>query len=89
MVLSRRQFLTQLAAISGMGAAFSSMQALGLASTPYNLGPWVYWTESGSDVDAYRLLNRPEGRIDFSRSIPKRGHYFSGGFQRRIGWRAA
>src|SRR6266446_2551698 len=35
MVLSRRKFLTQLAAISGMGAAFLSMQALGLASTVF------------------------------------------------------
>src|ERR1700730_2752974 len=35
MVLSRRQFVTQVAAISGMGAAFLSMQALGLASTVF------------------------------------------------------
>jgi hypothetical protein len=28
MVLSRRKFLTQIAAISGMGAAFLSMQGL-------------------------------------------------------------
>ena len=33
--LSRRRFLTHLAAISGMGAAFLSMQALGLASTVF------------------------------------------------------
>jgi monoamine oxidase len=32
MVLSRRKFVTHVAAISGMGAAFLSMQALGLAS---------------------------------------------------------
>src|ERR1700691_2653507 len=32
MMLSRRRFITQMAAISGMGAAFVSMQALGLAS---------------------------------------------------------
>jgi monoamine oxidase len=38
MVLSRRKFLTQLAAISGMGAAFLSMQALGLASTVFAKG---------------------------------------------------
>jgi monoamine oxidase len=31
-MLSRRRFITQMAAISGMGAAFVSMQALGLAS---------------------------------------------------------
>jgi len=35
MVLRRRKFLTQLAAISGMGAAFLSMQALGLSSTVF------------------------------------------------------
>src|SRR5208283_5712843 len=35
MILSRRKFITQLAAISGMGAAFLSMQALGLASTVF------------------------------------------------------
>src|SRR5271170_4922911 len=35
LVLSRRKFLTQLAAMSGMGAAFLSMQALGLASTVF------------------------------------------------------
>jgi monoamine oxidase len=33
MVLSRRKFITQLAAIGGMGAAYLSMRALGLAST--------------------------------------------------------
>jgi len=33
MVLTRRKFITQLAAICGLGAAFLSMQALGLAST--------------------------------------------------------
>src|SRR5258706_12730363 len=32
MVVSRRRFITQIAAMSGMGAAFLSMQALGLAS---------------------------------------------------------
>src|SRR6202023_3158549 len=35
MVLSRRKFVTHLAAISGMGAAFLSMQALGLASMAF------------------------------------------------------
>jgi monoamine oxidase len=33
MVLSRRKFITQVAALGGMGVAFVSMQALGLAST--------------------------------------------------------
>src|SRR3984893_10707557 len=35
MVLTRRKFIMQLAAISGMGAAFLSMQALGLASAVF------------------------------------------------------
>src|SRR5260370_29369998 len=35
MVLSRRRFITRLAALSGMGAALLSMQALGLASTAF------------------------------------------------------
>src|SRR6202023_3181053 len=35
MVLSRRKFVTHIAAISGMGAAFISMQALGLASMAF------------------------------------------------------
>src|SRR5260370_8743760 len=35
MVLSRRKFIAEFAAISGMGAAFLSMQALGLASTVF------------------------------------------------------
>lgn len=35
MVLSRRRFLTEVAAIGGMGAAFLSMQALGLASIAF------------------------------------------------------
>ncbi len=34
-VLSRRQFLTRVAAIGGIGAAFLSMQGLGLASTVF------------------------------------------------------
>src|SRR5260370_26091965 len=35
MVLSRRRFMTQRAAMSGMGVALLSMQALGLASTAF------------------------------------------------------
>ncbi|MGO9450164.1 MAG: flavin monoamine oxidase family protein [Candidatus Binataceae bacterium] len=35
MVLSRRKFVSQVAAISGIGAAFLSMQALGLASVVF------------------------------------------------------
>ena len=35
MVLSRRQFVARVAAVGGMGAAFLSMQALGLASTAF------------------------------------------------------
>ena len=33
---------------------------------PFNLGPWVHWSESEADQAAYRLLNRPDGRVYFS-----------------------
>ena len=35
MALSRRQFITRIAAIGGLGAAYSSLQALGLASAAF------------------------------------------------------
>src|ERR1700722_6098574 len=68
MLLSRRKFLTQLAALSSMGVAFSFMQALGLASTvfappepplPTNLGKGTHVVILGAGIAglvmAYRL----------------------------------
>lgn len=50
----------------GHGADLTSGIAVDWHKIPYNLGPWVHWTESAADVDAYRLLNQPEGRVYFS-----------------------
>jgi monoamine oxidase len=50
----------------GHGGDLSAPVAVDWSKIPYNLGPWIHWSDSGSDVDAYRLLNQPEGRIYFS-----------------------
>jgi monoamine oxidase len=50
----------------GHGADLSEGIAVDWHKIPYNLGPWVHWTKSASDIDAYRLLNQPEGRVYFS-----------------------
>ena len=68
MLLSRRKFLTNLAALSSIGVAFSLMQALGLASTaiappappmPANLGKGTHVVILGAGIAglvmAYRL----------------------------------
>src|ERR1700722_6458453 len=68
MLLNRRKFLTQLAALSSMGVAFSFMQALGLASMvfappepplPTNLGKGTHVVILGAGIAglvmAYRL----------------------------------
>src|SRR6202790_3875627 len=72
--LSRRQFLTRVAAVGGMGAAFLSMQGLGLASTvfaepapilPPKIGTGTHVVILGAGIAglvmAYRL-----GRAGFS-----------------------
>jgi monoamine oxidase len=50
----------------GHGADLTAGVAVDWHKIPYNLGPWIHWTTSASDVDAYKLLNQPEGRIYFS-----------------------
>jgi monoamine oxidase len=50
----------------GHGVDLSAPVAVDWSKIPYNLGPWIQWTNSGSDADAYRLLNQPEGRVYFS-----------------------
>jgi monoamine oxidase len=50
----------------GHGVDLSAPVAVDWSKIPYNLGPWIHWTDSGSDADAYWLLNQPEGRVYFS-----------------------
>jgi monoamine oxidase len=50
----------------GHGADLSEGIAVDWHKIPYNLGPWVHWTKSASDINTYRLLNQPEGRVYFS-----------------------
>lgn len=50
----------------GHGAGLTAGVAVDWNKIPYNLGPWIHWTNSASDTDAYRLLNQPDGRIYFS-----------------------
>ena len=50
----------------GHGVDLSSPVAVDWNKIPYNLGPWIDWKESGSDANAYRLLNQPEGRVYLS-----------------------
>jgi monoamine oxidase len=50
----------------GHGVDLSAPVAVDWIKIPYNLGPWIHWTDSGPDANAYRLLNQPEGRVDFS-----------------------
>jgi len=52
--------------ISRKGVDLSAPVVVDWNKIPYNLGPWIHWRNSGSDADAYRLLNQPEGRIYFS-----------------------
>ena len=50
----------------GHGVDLSAPVAVDWSRIPYNLGPWIHWTDSTFDTNAYRLLNQPEGRIYFS-----------------------
>jgi monoamine oxidase len=50
----------------GHGVDLSGPVAVDWSKIRYNLGPWIHWTNSGSDADAYQLLNQPEGRVYFS-----------------------
>jgi monoamine oxidase len=50
----------------GHGADLTAPVAVDWSKIPYNLGPWIQWTESTFDTNAYRLLNQPEGRVYFS-----------------------
>jgi monoamine oxidase len=50
----------------GHGADLSVPVVVDWNKVPYNLGPWMHWSDSASDTEAYRLLNQPEGRVYFS-----------------------
>jgi monoamine oxidase len=50
----------------GHGADLSAPVAVDWNKVPYNLGPWIHWTNSSADTSAYRLLNQPDGRVYFS-----------------------
>jgi monoamine oxidase len=50
----------------GHGVDLSAGVAVDWHKIPYNLGPWIHWSKSASDLEAYRLLNQPEGRVYFS-----------------------
>ncbi|MGA2409059.1 MAG: FAD-dependent oxidoreductase [Candidatus Binataceae bacterium] len=50
----------------GHGADLSAPVAVDWSRVPYNLGPWIHWSDSSFDTNAYRLLNQPEGRIYFT-----------------------
>jgi monoamine oxidase len=50
----------------GHGADLTAPVAVDWSKIPYNLGPWIHWTDSASDINAYRLLNQPEGRVYFT-----------------------
>ena len=50
----------------GHGADLTAGVAVDWNKIQYSLGPWIHWTNSAADTDAYRLLNQPEGRIYFS-----------------------
>ena len=50
----------------GHGVDLGAPIAVDWSKIPYNLGPWVDWSEQGANTGAYRLLNQPEGRVYFS-----------------------
>jgi monoamine oxidase len=50
----------------GYGSGLSAPVAVDWSRIPYNLGPWIHWSDSPSDTSAYRLLNQPEGRVYFT-----------------------
>ena len=50
----------------GHGVDLSGPVAVDWGKIPYSLGPWIHWTDSIFDTNAYRLLNQPEGRVYFS-----------------------
>jgi monoamine oxidase len=50
----------------GYGSCLSAPVAVDWSRIPYNLGPWIHWSDSPSDTNTYRLLNQPEGRVYFS-----------------------
>jgi monoamine oxidase len=50
----------------GHGVDLRAPVAVDWHKIPYNLGPWIHWSDSGSDTSAYQLLNQPEGRVYFS-----------------------
>jgi monoamine oxidase len=50
----------------GHGADLSAPVAVDWNKVPYNLGPWIHWTNSSSDRSTYQLLNQPDGRVYFT-----------------------
>jgi monoamine oxidase len=50
----------------GHGVDLGAPIAVDWNKVPYSLGPWMHWSDSSSDLAAYRLLNQPDGRVYFS-----------------------
>jgi hypothetical protein len=67
----RRDILENFEWFEGMGAE-GPLVPLNKGKAASNamgtLGPWIDWKESGSNANAYRLLNQPEGRVYLSRA---------------------
>ena len=50
----------------GHGADLTNPMVVNWNKVPFNLGPWIHWSEVASEQAAYRLLNQPDGRVYFS-----------------------
>lgn len=50
----------------GHGRDLGPAVAVDWNKVPFNLGPWLEWGVDGNSLDAWRTLNRPEGRIYLS-----------------------
>ena len=50
----------------GHGRDLTNPLVVNWSKVPFNLGPWIHWSNSASDQAAYRLLNQPHGRVYFS-----------------------
>jgi monoamine oxidase len=50
----------------GHGVDLTSAVAVNWSKIRYNLGPWIEWGKSAAEVDAFKLLNQPEGRVYFT-----------------------
>ena len=50
----------------GYGIDLMNPVAVNWNKVPFNLGPWVHWSEEAADLAAYRLLDQPDGPAYFS-----------------------